>query len=107
MELKEILSKMTLEEKIAYCSGADFWHTKAMPEHGIQAIQMSDGPHGLRCQEDAADMLGINRSLPSTCFPTAVTACATWNRELYAAEGGSHRQGGAWLRRIYCSGPGL
>ena len=87
MELKEILLKMTLKDKIAYCSGADFWHTKAMPEYGIPDIKMSDGPHGLRCQEDAADMLGINQSLPSTCFPTAVTACASWNRELYAAEG--------------------
>jgi len=32
-------------------------------------------------------MIGINESLPATCFPTAVTAGATWNRELYAAEG--------------------
>lgn len=78
---------MTLEEKIAYCTGADFWHTKAIPRHNIPAIKMSDGPHGLRCQEDAADMLGINKSLPATCFPTAVTACSTWNTELYGAEG--------------------
>lgn len=87
MSIKEIISRMTLEEKIAYCTGADFWHTKAMPQYGVPAIKMSDGPHGVRCQEDEGDMLGINQSRPATCFPTAVTACSTWNPELYGAEG--------------------
>ena len=87
MNIPEIIANMTLEEKLSLCTGKDFWHTKAMERHAIGAIRMSDGPHGLRCQEDAADMLGINRSLPATCFPTAVTAGATWNRELYAQEG--------------------
>ena len=50
MDLKYTISNMTLEEKISYCTGADFWHTKAMPQHGIPAIKMSDGPHGVRCQ---------------------------------------------------------
>ena len=79
--------KMKLEEKIAFCDGADFWHTKEMPEYNISSIMMSDGPHGLRCQKGVTDMLGINKSLPATCFPTAVTAGATWNEALYAAEG--------------------
>lgn len=48
---------------------------------------MCDGPHGLRCQKGVADIMGINDSLPATCFPTAVTAGATWNRELYRREG--------------------
>ena len=87
MSIKEIISRMTLEEKIACCTGADFWHTKAMPQYGVPAIKMSDGPHGVRCQEDEGDMLGINQSRPATCFPTAVTACSTWNPELYGAEG--------------------
>lgn len=87
MDIKRIVASMTLEEKIAFCTGGDFWHTKEMPQHGIPAIKMSDGPHGLRSQQDAVDMIGINESLPATCFPTAVTAGATWNRELYAAEG--------------------
>ena len=87
MSIKEIISRMTLEEKIAYCTGADFWHTKAMPQYGVPAIKMSDGPHGVRCQEDEGDMLGINQSRPATCFPTAVTACSTWNPDLYGAEG--------------------
>ena len=87
MNIQKIIASMTLEEKISLCTGGDFWHTKAMPQHGIPAIKMSDGPHGLRCQQDAADMIGINESIPATCFPTAVTAGATWNRDLYATEG--------------------
>jgi len=85
MDINKIISEMTLEEKIDFCTGADFWHTKK--SHGVPAIKMSDGPHGLRCQPDEADMLGINESVPATCFPPAVTAGATWNRELYAKEG--------------------
>lgn len=87
MNIKQIISEMSLQEKIAFCTGADFWRTKEMPRLGVPAIKMSDGPHGLRCQEGEADMIGVNKSLPATCFPTAVTAGATWNRDLYAAEG--------------------
>ena len=87
MNIPKIISEMTLQEKIVFCTGADFWRTKELPRLGVPAIKMSDGPHGLRCQEGEADMIGVNKSLPATCFPTAVTAGATWNRELYAAEG--------------------
>ena len=87
MDIGKMVSDMSLQEKIAFCTGADFWHTKAYPQHGIPAIMMADGPHGLRCQKQGADMLGVNQSLPATCFPPAVTAGATWNPELYAAEG--------------------
>lgn len=87
MNIPKIISEMTLQEKIAFCTGADFWHTKKLPRQGVPAVKMSDGPHGLRCQEGEADMIGVNKSLPATCFPAAVTAGATWNRELYAAEG--------------------
>ena len=87
MNIQQIISKMALEDKISLCTGRDFWHTKAMPQYRIPAIMMSDGPHGLRCQAAEADMIGINESLPATCFPTAVTAGATWSRELYAQEG--------------------
>ncbi|MBQ7327089.1 MAG: glycoside hydrolase family 3 C-terminal domain-containing protein [Clostridia bacterium] len=78
---------MTLKDKISLCTGGDFWHTKEMKEYGIPSVMMCDGPHGLRCQKGDADMIGINDSLPATCFPTAVTAGATWNRELYRREG--------------------
>lgn len=87
MNIPEIIAKMTLEDKISLCTGADFWHSKAMEQYGIPAFTMSDGPHGLRCQAGDADMIGINDSLPATCFPPAVTAGAAWDPELYAAEG--------------------
>ena len=41
-KIGKILSKMTLEEKISLCNGADFWHSKAMEQYGIPAITMSD-----------------------------------------------------------------
>ena len=106
MDIKKVISQMTLEEKIAFCTGADFWHTKDMPQYGIPAIKMSDGPHGVRCQEDGADMLGINRSLPATCFPTAVTACSTWNRDLYRAEGEAIGKEGLFHGVSLILGPG-
>ncbi|MCD8067830.1 MAG: glycoside hydrolase family 3 C-terminal domain-containing protein [Lachnospiraceae bacterium] len=78
----EILKKMTLEDKIALCSGASFWQTKAMEKYGIPDLFMCDGPHGLRKQENVGDMLGVNESLPATCFPTAVTTGASWDVSL-------------------------
>ena len=106
MDIKKIIASMTLEEKISLCTGGDFWHTKEMPQHGIPAIMMSDGPHGLRCQAAEADMIGINESLPATCFPTAVTAGATWNRELYAQEGEAIGKEGAAAGVSVVLGPG-
>ncbi len=79
MNIHGILEKMTLRDKIALCSGADFWQTKGMAQYGIPSLFMCDGPHGLRKQENAADMLGINESRPATCFPTAVTTGMSWD----------------------------
>ncbi len=78
---------MALEDKISLCTGADFWRSKKMEQYEIPAFTMSDGPHGLRYQSGEADMIGVNESSPATCFPTAVTAGASWNLELYAEEG--------------------
>ena len=87
MNIEKIVSQMSLRDKISFCTGADFWRTRQMEQYGIPSIMMADGPHGLRCQKGETDMVGVNKSLPATCFPTAVTAGATWNPELYAAEG--------------------
>ena len=78
---------MTLEEKIAFCEGKDFWNTKAVPEEGIESFMLSDGPHGLRKQRDAADMLGLNDSVPAVCFPTAVSTACSWDEELLGKVG--------------------
>lgn len=79
---EEILNRMSLEDKIALCSGATFWQTKKYEKYGIPELFMCDGPHGLRKQEDAADMLGVNGSRPATCFPAEVTTACSWNPEL-------------------------
>ena len=81
-KVRHILSQMSLKEKIALCSGKDFWHTKAYPQYGIESVMLCDGPHGLRKQENEADMLGINASVPATCFPTASLTACSWDAEL-------------------------
>ena len=89
MNAKEILNLLTLKEKTALLSGKDFWHTKNVKKAGLSEIMMCDGPHGLRCQKGKADMLGINNSVPATCFPTAsVTACS-WDEVLLYEVGGA------------------
>ena len=106
-KIKDILSKMTLEDKISLCNGADFWHSKAMEQYGLPAFMMSDGPHGLRVQKGEADMLGVNNSEPATCFPTAVTAGATWDRELLEAEGSAIGEECLSLGSDVVLGPGV
>ena len=87
VQIDQILARMNLKEKIAFCTGVDFWHTKALPEYHVPQMMMSDGPHGLRRQKGKNDMIGIRQSQPATCFPAAVTAGTSWNEELYAEEG--------------------
>lgn len=105
--IADLLKKMSLKEKIAVCNGADFWHSKAMPEHGIPAVTMSDGPHGVRCQKDAGDMLGVNESQPATCFPTAVTSGAGWDPALLEAEGKAIGEEGLSYGVDVVLGPGV
>lgn len=81
-DIKNIISQMTLEEKASLCSGLDFWHTKAVERLGIPSIMVTDGPHGLRKQAEDADHLGLNQSVPATCFPSGSALASSWNREL-------------------------
>ena len=81
-KIKMILEKMTLEEKIRLCSGADFWHTEAMEQYGIPSFSMADGPHGLRVQKKEADHMGVNRSEEATCFPAACAGASSWDPKL-------------------------
>ena len=80
--IKELISKMTLEEKAGLCSGKDFWNLKGVERLGIPEIMVTDGPHGLRKQLADADHLGLNESVPATCFPSGAGLAATWNRSL-------------------------
>ncbi|MUG45702.1 glycoside hydrolase family 3 C-terminal domain-containing protein [Paenibacillus woosongensis] len=81
-DMKSLIAQMTLEEKAGLCSGLDFWHLKGIERLGIPSIMVTDGPHGLRKQAADADHLGLNESVPATCFPSAVGLASTWNREL-------------------------
>ena len=87
MDIEKILKQMTLEDKIALCSGENFWETKKYEKYGIPSLFMCDGPHGLRKQEDVADMLGVNESRKATCFPAEVTTAGSWDPELLTAIG--------------------
>ena len=82
MDVKKLVSQMTLEEKCSLLSGADFWHTKAVERLGIPAVMVSDGPHGLRKQAEGGDHLGINDSIKAVCLPTASAAAASFDRDL-------------------------
>ncbi len=86
-KIKGLVAQMTLEEKAAMCSGADFWHTEAVERLGIPASMVSDGPHGLRKQEQEGDHLGVNDSIKAVCFPAGCGTAASFNRELIAEMG--------------------
>lgn len=75
-------SDLTLDEKASLTSGADFWTTKAVDRVGVNALMLTDGPHGLRKQAGASDHLGIADSVPATCFPPAVGLGSSWDPEL-------------------------
>ena len=101
MNIENVLKPMTLEDKVSLCSGANFWETKKFEKYGIPALFMCDGPHGLRKQENASDMLGIHPSREATCFPAEVTTASSWDPELLkaigAAIGEEAREQGAGL----------
>lgn len=87
MDIKELISKMTLEEKAGLCSGLDFWHTKPVERLGVPSVMVSDGPHGLRKQDTAGDHLGINDSIKAVCMPAACATAASFDRDLIAHMG--------------------
>ena len=82
MNAEDILSKMTLEEKAAFCSGLDFWHTKPLERLGVPSVMMCDGPHGLRKQDQRGDHLGVNDSIQTVCYPTAAALASSFDRDV-------------------------
>lgn len=108
-ELKhqELIGKMTLEEKAAFLSGKNVWQTRDFARLGIPSIFCSDGPHGIRKQAGAGDHLGLNASLPATCFPTAATIANSWNEELGREMGEALGEEAAAQEVNVLLGPGL
>lgn len=76
------IGRLGLLEKAALLSGGGAWKSRALPRRGLPALFFSDGPHGLRKQEGVGDHLGLNASLPATCFPTAATVANSWDTAL-------------------------
>lgn len=81
-KLKKIIAEMTLEEKAGLCSGADFWHTKAVERLGIEPVMFSDGPNGLRKQPAEADHLGLGESIEAVAFPAGCALASSFDRKL-------------------------
>lgn len=80
-------TKISIENSIKLLAGSDFWHTVAVPESGIPAMMMSDGPHGLRKQSEDTDHLGIHDSVVAVCFPSAGCIASSFDKDL------AHRMG--------------
>ncbi len=87
MDIKALVSQMTLEEKCGLLSGLDFWHTKPVERLGIPSVMVSDGPHGLRKQDQGADHLGMNESIKAVCMPAACATAASFDRDLIRTMG--------------------
>ena len=87
MNVKEMIAKMSLEQKARMVSGQDFWRTEDIEELGIQHILVSDGPHGVRKQEKKKDGNGFERAIEAVCFPAACATASSFNRELMGEMG--------------------
>jgi len=81
-KIQQLIQELTLEEKAGLCSGLNFWYTQPVERVGIPSIMVTDGPHGLRKQQNGADHLGLFDSVPATCFPSAAGLAGSWDRDL-------------------------
>lgn len=107
MKHTALVKMMTLEEKAAFLSGKNEWQSRDIPRLKIPSIFCSDGPHGIRKQAGAGDHLGLNPSLPATCFPTAATVANSWDEELGEEIGKALGEEAAAQEVDVLLGPGL
>ena len=104
---QDLINQLTLEEKVSLISGKDFWQTVNIDRLNIPSAFLSDGPHGVRRQAAAADHLGLNASIPATCFPTAATMANSWDPKLGEDLGQRLGQEAAVQKVNVLLGPGL
>ncbi|WP_294844907.1 glycoside hydrolase family 3 C-terminal domain-containing protein [uncultured Gemmiger sp.] len=107
MKNAEIIAKLNLEQKCALLSGAGTFTTRGCPKAGVPSITLSDGPNGVRKQAGAADHLGLNPSVPATCFPTAATVACSWDTALGEEIGRAMGEEAAAQEVAVLLGPGL
>ncbi|MGP3916297.1 glycoside hydrolase family 3 C-terminal domain-containing protein [Nonomuraea sp. 10N515B] len=101
------IGSLSLEQKASLLSGADMWSTHPLPEAGLLAVMLYDGPHGLRYLEDRGDTADIYGSTPSTCFPPAVAVGASWDPEVAAQVGAALGREARTLGVHVVLGPGV
>ncbi|MBN2618223.1 MAG: glycoside hydrolase family 3 C-terminal domain-containing protein, partial [Spirochaetales bacterium] len=82
LKYREIIDKMTIEEKASLMSGKDYWQSKDIEHLGIFSMFLADGPHGIRKQAVSSEQIGLNAGIPATCFPTEATVANSWNEDL-------------------------
>ena len=68
--VKDLLSKMTLEEKVDMLGGVESFYIRPNERLGIPKIKMADGP------------LGVRNYGKATAFPAGIAFAASWNKEL-------------------------
>ena len=107
MKHADVIAKLNLEQKCALLSGDTVFTTRAYQKAGVPAITLSDGPNGVRKQAGAADHLGLNPSVPATCFPTAATVACSWDPALGEQIGRAMGEEAAAQEVAVLLGPGL
>ena len=107
LKYEKLIRKMTLAEKAIMMSGKNTWETVDFEKYGIPSMVMSDGPHGLRRQAGAGDHLGLNASLPATCFPTAAGVANSWDEALGEEIGEALAEEAVTMGVNVILGPGL
>lgn len=107
LKYEKIINQMTLEEKARMMSGKNTWETVDFTQYGIPSMCLSDGPHGLRRQAGAGDHLGLNASLPATCFPTAASVANSWDEQLGEEIGTALAEEAVTMGVNVILGPGL
>ena len=103
----QIVSQLTLAERASLCSGADFWHTKAIERVNLPAVMMSDGPHGLRVMRVQDEFAQLEGSQPATCFPAACATAASFDRDLLRQIGEAIAQEAQAENLAVVLGPGV
>ena len=107
MKHTDIINKLNLEQKCALLSGDTVFTTRGYKNAGVPSITLSDGPNGVRKQAGAADHLGLNPSVPATCFPTAATVACSWDPALGEEIGRAMGEEAAAQEVAVLLGPGL
>ena len=107
MKHTDSITKLNLEQKCALLSGDTVFTTRGYKNAGVPSITLSDGPNGVRKQAGAADHLGLNPSVPATCFPTAATVACSWDPALGEEIGRAMGEEAAAQEVAVLLGPGL